>query len=199
MSTESPFPMPYAVPWRAGLRQATAARRSTHISGFVETAAAVRPSHLVRGDFYDFLQSEREFQVRFRDAHGMTLFCGVMTRDHRLSYRYAGRCYPMLVAGSSVRRLGAARSPSGLVDADVYKKESLAIAKGDTLVVFSEGASGAERDHQEFEEARILDIVTQPAATAAAIRDRLVNAVTDFTRGSRQRDDMAVLVVRYLG
>jgi serine phosphatase RsbU (regulator of sigma subunit) len=172
---------------------------ATHISGFVDTAAAVRPCHLVRGDFYDFLQSERAFQVRFRDAQGMTLFCGVMTRDHRLTYRYAGRCCPMLVAGSSVRRLGAARPASGLVDADVYKKESLPIAKGDTLVVFSDSASAADWDQRDFEEARIFDIVTQPAATAAAIRDRLVNSVTDFTRGSCQRDDMAVLVVRYLG
>jgi serine phosphatase RsbU (regulator of sigma subunit) len=65
--------------------------------------------------------------------------------------------------------------------------------------VFSDGALPADRDDQEFGDARIVDIVTQPAATAAAIRDRLVNAVTDFTRGIRQRDDMAVLVVRYLG
>jgi serine phosphatase RsbU (regulator of sigma subunit) len=204
MSTETPLPSPYLLPLSAGFRKAAAVPRSlmppaTYVSAFVDAAAAVRPCHLVSGDFYDFVQSEREFQVRLRDARGMTLFSGVMTRDHRLTYCYAGRCYPMLVDGSSVRRLGAARAPSGLVDADVYKKEVLPIAKGDTLVVFSDGASAADRDHREFEEARILDIVTQPATTASAIRDRLVNAVTDFTRGSRQRDDMAVLIVRYLG
>jgi serine phosphatase RsbU (regulator of sigma subunit) len=179
-----------------------------YVPGFVETAVAIRPSRLVSGDVYDFLRRGREFHVRFGDGRGMTLFYGVITRDHRLTCSYTGRCRPMLVNRSSVRRLGAGSAPSGLADCDVYKGESLPIAKGDTLVVFNEGASAADRDHWELDDARILDIVTRPAArlrqgyggqaTAAAIRDRLVNAVTDFTRGSRQRDDMAVLVVRYL-
>ncbi|HEX2338912.1 MAG TPA: PP2C family protein-serine/threonine phosphatase [Vicinamibacterales bacterium] len=204
MSTETPLPTPYILPSHAAFRRAAAVQQSlrppaTCNSGFVDAAAAVRPSRLVSGDFYDFLQSEREFHVRLSDTRGMALFYGVMTRDHRLTYCCAGHCQPILVDGSQVRRLGAGRAPSDLVDDDVYKKQSLPIAKGDTLVVFSDGALPADRDDQEFGDARIVDIVTQPAATAAAIRDRLVNAVTDFTRGSRQRDDMAVLVVRYLG
>jgi serine phosphatase RsbU (regulator of sigma subunit) len=179
-----------------------------YVAGFVETAVAIRPSRLVSGDVYDFLRRGREFHVRFGDGRGMTLFYGVITRDHRLSCSYTGHCQPMLVDQSGVRRLGAGRAPSDRAGHDVYKEESIPIAKGDTLVVFNDGRSAADRDHREFEDARILDIVTRPAArlrqgyggqaTAAAIRDRLVNAVTDFTRGSCQRDDMAVLVVRYL-
>jgi len=130
----------------------------------------------------------------------LTLFYGVMTRDHRLTYCNAGHCRPMLVDGSAVRRLSAGGAPPGLLGDAVYEEESLSIAKGDTLVVFSDGVSEAESSDQEFGDARILETVTKrPAVSASAIRDRLVNVVTDFTRGSRQRDDMAVLVVRYLG
>ena len=52
---------------------------------------------------------------------------------------------------------------------------------------------------QEFGDARILEIVTEHReGSASAILDRLMKAVRDFTRGGRQRDDMSVLVVRYL-
>jgi serine phosphatase RsbU (regulator of sigma subunit) len=154
-------------------------------ASFVDTAAAVRPCRLVSGGFYDVLHTEREFHVSFGGVRTKPLFYAVMTRDHRLRYSNAGRCQPLLVAnGTTVRRLGAGGT--------------LSIGKGDTLVVFGDGASLADRDDRELGDARILDIVTRPAASAAAVRDRLVNAVTDFTRGSRQRDDMAVLVVRYL-
>jgi sigma-B regulation protein RsbU (phosphoserine phosphatase) len=250
MSTETPLKTPFVLPLSAGLRRAAAVHRSlmpppTYVSGFVDTAAAVRPCRLVGGDFYDFFDSDQEFHVLFGDACGngmrgalvaalaqgvltvavsgtagpasvvahvnralckrgdarrfLTLFYGVVTRDHRLTYCNAGHCQPMLVDGSSVQRLGAGGPPPGLFDDAVYEEESLVVGTGDTLVVFSDGVSEADRDQEEFGDARIIDIVTRPAATAATIRDRLVNAVTDFTRGSRQRDDMAVLVVRYLG
>lgn len=251
MFAKTSLPTPFFLPLGAGLHSAAALQRSltpppTHLTGFVDTAAAVRPCRLVSGDFYDFLHNDDEFHVLFGDACGngirgalvaalaqglltgavkakagpadlvahvnralcrrggaqrfLTLFYGVMTRDHQLTYCNAGHCHPILVDGSSVRRLGTGGAPPGLLDGAVYEEESLSIANGDTLVVFSDGVSEAESRDQEFGDERILDIVTRrPAATASAIRDRLVNAVTDFTRGSRLRDDMAVLVVRYLG
>lgn len=202
MCAKTVRPTFHAVPMSAGRQYAAIRRPLLPAAGagcFVDAAAAVRPGSLVSGDFYDFLHTEREFHVWFGGVRPKTLFYAVMTRDRRIAYRSAGHCQPMLVDGSQVRRLGADRAPSDQVDRDVYKKESLPIAQGDTLVVFSDGALPADRDDQEFGDARILDIVARPAATAAAVRDRLVNAVTDFTLGSRQRDDMAVLVVRYLG
>jgi serine phosphatase RsbU (regulator of sigma subunit) len=191
MSTQTPLSSPYLLPFGAGFRDAAATHRrltptSTHMTRFVDAAAAVRPCQLVSGNFYDFLHTEREFHVSFGDGQGKTLFSAVMTRDHRLTYWNACEYQAMLVDRSTVRRLGAGGS--------------LPITAGDTLVVFSADAPEAEGNDQEFGDDCILDIVAAgPAVSASAIRDRIVNAVTDFTRGSRQRDDMAVLVVRYLG
>ena len=91
----------------------------------------------------------------------LTLFYGVMTRDHRLTYCNAGHCRPMLVDGSTVRRLGAGGAPPGLFGDSEYEEESLSIASGDTLVVFSDGVSEAENHEQEFGDARIHEIVAQ--------------------------------------
>lgn len=136
---------------------------------------------------------------RRMDERFVTLFYGVMTRDHRFTYCNGGHCRPMLVNHSSVRRLGVGGLPPGLFGDAVYREESLTIETGDILVVFSDGVSGAVRRDQEFGDARILEIVTEHReGSASAILDRLMKAVRDFTRGGRQRDDMSVLVVRYL-
>ena len=129
----------------------------------------------------------------------VTLFYGVMTRDQRFTYCNAGHCRPMLVSHSTVTRLAVGGFPPGLFDDAVYDEESLSIVRGDTLVVFSDGFSEAAGHGQEFGDARILDIVTEHRdSPASAILDRLTAGLRAFTRGGRQRDDITVLVVRYL-
>jgi phosphoserine phosphatase RsbU/P len=135
----------------------------------------------------------REMANRF-----VTLFYGVMTRDHRFTYCNAGHCWPLLV-GSRIRRLSVGGLPPGLFVDAKYEEESLSIDGGDTLVVFSDGVSEAARSRQEFGDARILEIVTRHRdASASAILERLMSAVREFTGTVRQRDDMSGLVVRYL-
>ena len=129
----------------------------------------------------------------------VTLFYGVMTRNHRFTYCNAGHCRPMLVRQSSVRRLSVGGLPPGLFSDARYDQESLYIATGDTLVLFSDGISEASSSNQEFGDARIQQIVTEHRdGTASAILERLMSGVHDFTHGGRQRDDMAAFVVRYL-
>lgn len=231
-------------------REAAASQRSLmpppmYAGGFVHAAATTRPCHAIGGDFYDYLDTGREFHVLLGDACGkgtpaalqaalvqgilavdveasvgaarvvahlnqtlcrrsmaerfVTLFYGVMTRDRRFTYCNAGHCRPMLVDHSSVRRLSVGGIPAGLFGDAVYAEESVNIENGDTLVVFSDGISEAAVHGQEFGDGRILEIVTEHRdRSASAILDRLMAGVRDFTRGRRQRDDMTVLVVRYL-
>jgi sigma-B regulation protein RsbU (phosphoserine phosphatase) len=129
----------------------------------------------------------------------VTLFYGVMTSDHRFTYCNAGHCRPMLVKQSSVRRLSVGGLPPGLFGDARYDEESLYIDAGDTLVVFSDGVSDASNRNQQFGDARIQQIVMEHReGTASAILERVMSGVRDFTHGGRQRDDMAVFVVRYL-
>ena len=216
-----------------------------HVGGFVHAAATTRPCHAIGGDFFDYLDTGREFHVLLGDACGkgtpaalqaalvqgilaadvdtrtgaahlvahlnrtlcrrrmaerfVTLFYGVMTRDHRFTYCNAGHCRPMLLTHSSVRRLAVGGVPPGLFDDALYEEESVHIDTGDTLVVFTDGISEASSRDQQFGDARIQQIVTEHRhRSATTILDRLMTGVRDFTAGGRQRDDMTVFVVRYL-
>lgn len=129
----------------------------------------------------------------------VTLFYGVMTRDHRFTYCNAGHCRPMLVAQSSVRRLSVGGLPPGLFGDARYDEESLSIEAGDTLVMFSDGISEAASRNREFGDTRIHQIVSEHrGVTPSAILDRLMSGVREFTNNGRQRDDMTIFVVRYL-
>jgi phosphoserine phosphatase RsbU/P len=244
---------PHSTPQRATparTREAAATQRALmppplYTGAFVHAAATMRPCRVVGGDFYDYLDTGREFHVLLGDACGkgtsaalqaalaqgvlaveveakagaanvvahlnralcrrgmadrfVTLFYGVMTRDHGFTYCHAGHSRPMLVNHSSVRRLSVGGIPPGIFGDAVYEEESLTSEPGDTLVVFSDGLSEAARLDQEFGDARILEIVTEHReGTASAILHQLMQAVRDFTRRDRQRDDMSILVVRYL-
>jgi phosphoserine phosphatase RsbU/P len=216
-----------------------------YFGDFVQAAAATRPCHAIGGDFFDYVDTGREFHVLLGDACGkgtsaalqaalvqgilaadvetasgaarvvgqlnrtlcrrgmaerfVTLFYGVMTRDHRLTYCNAGHCRPILVRQSSVRRLAVGGLPPGLFGDARYDEESLCVEAGDTLVVFSDGICEASSRAQQFGDARIQQIVVEHHdETASAILDRVMSGVRDFTRGTRQRDDMSVFVVKYL-
>jgi sigma-B regulation protein RsbU (phosphoserine phosphatase) len=153
-----------------------------------EAGAATAISHLNRA------LCRREIGNRF-----ITLFYGVMTRDHRFTYCNAGHCWPLLIEASRIRRLSVGGLPPGLFVNAKYQEETLSIESGDTLVVFSDGVSEAARSQQEFGDARILEIVTRHrSASASMILEHLMGAVRAFTGTARQRDDMSGLVVRYL-
>lgn len=217
-----------------------------YVGGFVHAAATTRPCYAIGGDFYDYLDTGREFHVLVGDACGkgtpaalqaalvqgilagdvesragaadvvahlnrtlcrrpmgerfVTLFYGVLDREHRFTYCNAGHCRPMLVDGTSVRRLGVGGVPPGLFGEAAYEEESVRVERGDTLVVFSDGLTDAASRDQRFGDARILEIVTEHRdRTASTILERLIASVREFTDGGRARDDMTAVVVRYLG
>ena len=216
----------------------------TYVGGFVHAAATTRPCYAIGGDFYDYLDTGREFHVLVGDACGkgtpaalqaalvqgilavdagtragaasvvsrlnrtlcrrpmaerfVTLFYGVLDRDHRFTYCNAGHTRPIFVDGTRVKRLGVGGLPPGLFGEAEYEEESLRIEHGDTLVIFSDGLTDAASRGQQFGDARILEIVAQHRdGTASAILERLIAGVREFTGGGRQRDDMTALVVRY--
>ncbi len=177
-----------------------------HVGGFVHAAATTRPCHAIGGDFFDYLDTGREFHVLLGDACGngtpavlqaalvqgilaadvdtrtgaahlvahlnrtlcrlrmaerfVTLFYGVMTRDHLFTYCNACHCRPMLLTDSSVRLLTVGGVPPVLFDYALYEEQSVHIDTGDTLVFFTDFISEASSIDQQFGDSLIQQIVT---------------------------------------
>jgi serine phosphatase RsbU (regulator of sigma subunit) len=85
----------------------------------------------------------------------------------------------------------------GMFDFASYETRTLHLAKGDTLVVYSDGLTDAESPNGEmFGDKRLLEIILRAApAGSHAVEQALLKAIEDFTLGIPQTDDITFVVV----
>jgi sigma-B regulation protein RsbU (phosphoserine phosphatase) len=131
--------------------------------------------------------------------HYATLFFAVYDAGtRRLQYANCGHLPPILRrAGGAVERLGPTGSVIGLFDVwDCTTAETM-LEAGDTLVVFSDGATDAiDASGSEFGDERLVATVDRhAAANAPGLLDAIVGAVIDYG-GTQQFDDLTLLVAR---
>ena len=128
-----------------------------------------------------------------------TLFAAHLEPDGRLMACNAGHNPPVLVTKTGVHRLEQGGTVVGLFDGTPYVEESLHLADGDTLVIFSDGVSEAlSATDDEFGDDRLIETVQGAGGgSAQGVVDALLEAVKAFTHGAPQNDDITVVVVRY--
>jgi phosphoserine phosphatase RsbU/P len=128
-----------------------------------------------------------------------TVFYGILAPDGRLTYSNAGHNPPVLIGRNGVRRLDRGGLILGLFPHAVYEEETLELADGDTLVVFSDGVTEAlNAAGDEYGEERLLTCLD--AHPGCPPRDLLENILADvraFAASAAQHDDVTALVLRY--
>ncbi len=143
-------------------------------------------------------------EVLVRRATGsrfVTVFFAALSKDGRLVYSNAGHNPPILVSGSTVRRLEAGGLICGLFEHASYAEETVQLSPGDVLLIFSDGVSEAlNAAGEEFGDERILRCMKAHAqGSVREVLDCLVQTVRTFASGATQSDDITAVVVRYRG
>ena len=77
----------------------------------------------------------------------------------------------------------------------------LRLVPGDKVVIYSDGVTEAQNSYGAFfGKRRLREVVEARAAEGcAAIHDAIQEAVTGFTEGAAQSDDVTVLVLEFRG
>jgi sigma-B regulation protein RsbU (phosphoserine phosphatase) len=134
-------------------------------------------------------------------ARFATAVYAVLSPDGHLAYCNAGHNPPMLFGKRGVRRLESGGSILGAFEQATFEEETLQLEPDDLLVAFSDGITEARNsDGQEFGEERLLVCIESHRELApAALLDRLLDTVQQFSAGAGQRDDLTALVLRYSG
>ncbi len=85
----------------------------------------------------------------------------------------------------------------GMFELASYESRAFCLDKGDILVVYSDGLTDAQNQHEEmFGEERLLEIIRQEAPSGShAIEQRFLKAIEEFTLGTPQSDDITFVVV----
>jgi sigma-B regulation protein RsbU (phosphoserine phosphatase) len=128
-----------------------------------------------------------------------TAFYGHLSPEGVLTYCNAGHNPPLVIGPDSVRRLEAGGMIVGLFSEAHYDQESLQLAPGDVIVVFSDGVSEAmSSTGEEFGEDRIRDAVAAVRNESPEhIHQDLFKRIREFTRGAVQNDDVTAVVIAY--
>lgn len=133
-----------------------------------------------------------------------TLFYGVLDAQGVFSYVNAGHLPPFLVRcskGRAIEKLPAESFPLGLfVEAD-YRPAQCQLAPGDTLLLYTDGITEALDPAGEFFGMERLEktLAGLCGGTVDEISQGVLDAVSNFTAGSYQADDITLMVVRYEG
>ncbi|MGE5246258.1 MAG: SpoIIE family protein phosphatase [Betaproteobacteria bacterium] len=129
----------------------------------------------------------------------LTTFYGIIGPDGSLTYSNAGHNAPVLVTASGPRRLETGGTVLGLFEQAVFDEETLRLAPGDFVVVFSDGVTEAlNLDGEEFGDRRLLDVIEgHRNGSPQEIVNGLLASVREFSAGAVQSDDVTIMLVRY--
>lgn len=100
-------------------------------------------------------------------------------------------------AGAPRQVLGATGMVIGLFPGRAYASESLALERGDTLVLFTDGVGEAENPAAEQlgDEHLLASLAGCAGAGARAAVDDLLRSVREFAAGALQNDDITIVAV----
>jgi phosphoserine phosphatase RsbU/P len=133
------------------------------------------------------------------DNRYATFFYGELDpQTRRLDYVNAGHNAPMVLrAGGAIERLAATGPVVGLIEGGRFVQQSVALAPGDVLLVYSDGISEAmNASDEEWGEEQLASAArTALPCGAQALIDKLFAAADAFVAGAVQHDDMTVVVV----
>jgi FixJ family two-component response regulator len=134
------------------------------------------------------------------DDRFITFFYGLLdTERQTFAYANASHCAPMLVrAGGEVLRLDAGGLMLGPFPDGQFEQGEIQLQPGDRLLLYTDGITEANNDcDDEFDEARLIDLLTANRALAAAqLQEVIMESVTEFCGGDFH-DDATLMVLSF--
>lgn len=140
----------------------------------------------------------RLFLERKLAAQYATLVCGRAEASGEVDLCNAGHCPPLWLKSGGAVEIESTGRPVGMFGEDNYEARALALAPGESLVLYSDGVSEARNPRdEEFGVPRLAELLHRtrdlpPGAMAAAC----LREVAAFRNGAPQGDDLTLLVLR---
>ena len=122
-------------------------------------------------------------------------------RTGEMQYTNAGHNPPFILRnGDGITKVSQRHGPpAGVAELD-YGMDTMTLNPGDTLVLYTDGVTEAMNvDNHEFGENRLLGVLADSAANPAPknITNNILFAVSKFTAGQEQSDDITILALRF--
>jgi sigma-B regulation protein RsbU (phosphoserine phosphatase) len=133
-------------------------------------------------------------------GHYATMFFGILHPDGHLDFFNAGHPSPLLIRRGEVAELYSEGSfPVGLIPEADYVPSEAKLQPDDTLVLFSDGVTeAADPSEKMFGDNRLRETLSKHhEESLEQLQKTVLETVKTFTRGTNQRDDITLLMIRY--
>lgn len=146
-------------------------------------------------------QANRLFCEATMLTHFATLVCGLAKPSGEIEICNAGHCLPLLVRGDGIERLPSTGLPLGMFCAGQYSTESVKLAPGNSLFLYSDGLSEARNTSNiHYGEERLSSLISKKRADSPQeLIDVCLNDLISFQSGAPKTDDLTMMVVRRVG
>jgi len=166
--------------------------------------ATLRGQTLVEAEVHERIERSNKLMHRSTDVEKFaTLFYGVLkVGSHELTYVNAGHEPPLVFSASGVlKRLESGGLALGVLDDFPYTQETVPIATGDVMVIYSDGVTDATNlSDEQYGPERLASVVEKNLGEPASIIvDHIIDAVNAHEKGAAQLDDITVVVVKRIG
>jgi sigma-B regulation protein RsbU (phosphoserine phosphatase) len=138
-----------------------------------------------------------------RSGMFVTLFYGLLDSSSRtFTYVNAGHNPPLhyRAADGTLSELEATGIAVGVLDDAEYVQDTVQMARGDLIVLYTDGITEAENaEHEMFDVSRLKDVIfASRALSPGETIQEILTAVKAFTGDYPQSDDITLMVVRSL-
>jgi len=145
-------------------------------------------------------RANRQFAQATAAANYATLAALRLHADGRVELANAGHPRPLLADRRGVRPVEGAGLPLGLFAGAAYADRELRLAPGDTLLLYSDGWTEAERDGEEYGIGRAAAALRRAAGgTAAGLLAACRADLDAFLGGAPRGDDLTLVALRRAG
>jgi phosphoserine phosphatase RsbU/P len=129
-----------------------------------------------------------------------TVFHCTVEINGRFCYVNAGHCAPLVVSpDGSMRSLEATGTPLGLIPGATFPVVETRVARGDKIVIYSDGVSeGCGPGNRFYGVDRLRSVVKRTAAESCEqMHDAILDDLRAFTEETPQADDITLVVLEY--
>ncbi len=159
------------------------------------------------GEIASVIARMNDLLVRSTDINMFaTFFYGVLDRaSSTFISTNAGHNPPLhFQEDGHYKRLKANGLIIGFLADQTYKQHTSKIVPGDVLVLYTDGVTEALREvakkeeEKHFEEARLIKVIKKNLdKSAREIQSAILKAISDFTAGAPQNDDITLVVIKH--
>jgi serine phosphatase RsbU (regulator of sigma subunit) len=129
----------------------------------------------------------------------ITLFCATLDPDGHFTYINAGHNPPVLARSNGEAETLTTKSVLlGAFDFVEYKPRQTRLGAGDVVVMYTDGVTEAvDADSQMFGDDQLENLVKESVnLSAEEIKQKILDAVLNFTAGLPQGDDITLIVLK---